>query len=80
MVTAVITSKGQVVIPSFIRKRLGLKKGVRLCISEKGDKIILQPLTDDYFEKMAGILPSKGKLSKALIASRKEDAKKENKR
>ncbi len=32
-VEATVTSKGQVTLPSELRKRLGLKKGSRVCLS-----------------------------------------------
>ena len=65
MIMATVTAKGQIVIPSKIRQRLKIKKGTKMCIVEKGDQIILQPLTGEYFEKMAGILNTKGKLTKS---------------
>ena len=73
MNTAIVTTKGQIVIPSKIRRRHNIKSGTKLCILEKGDQILLQPLTDEYFEKMAGILNTKGKLTKALLEERARD-------
>lgn len=72
-----ITTKGQVVIPSMIRKRLNLKIGTRFCVSESGGKIVLQPLTADYFDRVAGILADKGDLVKALLAERKKEKERE---
>ena len=79
MTTAIVTSKGQIVIPSKIRRRLNIKKGTKLCIVEKGDQLILQPLTEDYFEKMAGILNTKGKLTKAILEERTKEKELEEK-
>ncbi len=70
MTTAIVTTKGQIVIPSKIRKRHHIRGGTKLCIVEQGDQIVLQPLTGDYFEKMAGILNTKGKLTEALLSER----------
>ena len=67
-------------IPSEIRKRLNIKKGTRVSIHEEGDKVIVQPLTDDYFEKMAGILKTKGRLTKALLAERAKERAREEKK
>ena len=76
MTTASVTSKGQIVIPSIIRRHLNIKKGTKLCVLEQGDRIVLQPLTRDYFEKAAGILGGKGKLTAALLRdSAKEKAR-----
>ncbi len=80
MTITVATSKGQVVIPSKIRRRHNIKKGTKFCITEKGGQIIFQPLTEDYFEKMAGILNTKGKLTKALLEERARDKELEEKK
>ena len=80
MTTTIVTSKGQIVIPSKIRRRLNIKKGTKLCIVEKGDQLILQPLTEDYFEKMAGILNTKGKLTKAILEERIKEKELEEKK
>ncbi len=80
MTTAIVTTKGQIVIPSAVRKRLNIRKGTKLCLIESGDRIILQPLTADYFEKMAGVLNTKGKLTKELLAERAKEREREERR
>ena len=80
MTTSIVTTKGQIVIPSRIRKHLNIKKGTRFCIVEKENQIILQPLTADYFEKMAGIVETKGKLTKTLIEERAREKESEDKK
>jgi AbrB family looped-hinge helix DNA binding protein len=78
MTTTVVTTKGQIVIPSKIRQRLKIKKGTKLYIEERGNELILKPVTPEYFEKIAGVLPTKGKLSKALLEERLKDKKGED--
>jgi len=73
MTTTVVTTKGQIVIPSKIRHRLKIKKGTKLYIEERGNELILKPVTPEYFEKIAGVLPTKGKLSKAILKERLKD-------
>ena len=80
MTTTVVTTKGQIVIPSSIRRHLNIKKGTKLCVIEEGDKIVLQPLTSDYFDKMAGILNTKGKLTKSLFEERAWEKGREDKK
>jgi AbrB family looped-hinge helix DNA binding protein len=80
MTTTILTTKGQIVIPSKIRKRLNLKEGTKFSIVEDENRIVLQPLTPDYFEKMAGILNTKGKLVKALMEERRQEKEREDKR
>lgn len=80
MTTTVVTAKGQVVIPSKIRHRLKIKTGTRFCVVEKGDKIIFQPLTEDYFERMSGVLDTKGRLTKAILEEREKEKRLEDKK
>jgi AbrB family looped-hinge helix DNA binding protein len=75
--TTVVTTKGQVVIPSRIRKKYDIKKGTKLYVEERGEYIVLKPITEEYFEKLAGILPTKGKLSKALLQERRDEKERE---
>ena len=77
MNTTVVTTKGQVVIPAKIRRKLNIRKGTRLYIKEEGNGLFLQPVTPAYLEKIAGVLPTGGKLSKALLQERVRDRKRE---
>ena len=54
MTTATMTSKGQIVIPAEIRRRLKIEKGTRLSVTERGGQIVLQPMDLAYFKRMAG--------------------------
>jgi len=40
-----MSSKGQVVIPEAIRKRLGLKPGVEFVVLGEGDTVVLKPVS-----------------------------------
>lgn len=42
-VSAVISSKGQIVIPANLRKRYGLKEGTTILFQEERGRIILEP-------------------------------------
>ena len=68
------TSKGQIVIPSSIRRRLGIKEGTRIKIEENGNEIILKPITREYVHSLRGKLRGKG-LMKALMAEKKRERK-----
>lgn len=67
MYTIVVTTKGQIVIPSKIRRKLNIRRGTRLFIEEYEDEIILKPLTSSYFKKLSGYLHTNGKLTRALL-------------
>jgi AbrB family looped-hinge helix DNA binding protein len=77
MTTTTVTTKGQVVIPAEVRKRMNLKKGTRLLVLERKEEIVLKPISPAYFAKIAGVLQTKGKLTKALLEERAKDRKKE---
>ena len=77
MTTTIVTSKGQIVIPSKIRRRLNIKRGTKLYIEERGDELIIKAVTPAYFEKIAGVLTTKGKLSKILLEDRTKDKERE---
>ena len=79
MTTTTVTAKGQIVIPSRIRRHLNIKKGTRLCVLEKGQEIVLQPLTEEYFERNAGILKGKSSV-KVLLEERRREKEIEDKK
>ena len=70
----VATSKGQVVIPSKIRKQLGIKDGTYLQIDVDAvtRQIILTPVTREYVHSLRGKYKGKG-LMKALMADKKRE-------
>ena len=70
----VATSKGQVVIPSKIRKQLGIKDGTYLQIEVDAvtKQIILTPVTREYIRSLRGKYKGKG-LMKALMADKKHE-------
>lgn len=63
---AVVTLKGQVVIPSRLRRKFGIKKGTQVSLFERGGEIVIKPITDEYIRSMAGMTGTKGKLLKAF--------------
>lgn len=62
----VVTLKGQVVIPSKLRRKFGIKKGTQVSLFERDGEIVIKPITDEYIRSMAGITGTKGRLLKAL--------------
>lgn len=70
----VATSKGQVVIPSKIRKQLGIKDGtyLQIDVNTATKQIILTPVTREYVRSLRGKYKGKG-LMKALMAEKKRE-------
>ena len=59
MDAAYVTSKGQLLIPSRIRRRFGIKPGTRIVFVEEGDRIIFQPVTREYINSFCGVFKLK---------------------
>ena len=70
---AVVTVKGQVVIPSKLRRKFGIKKGTQVYVYERDGEISIKPITDDYIRNMAGMAGTKGKLLKALMVEKSKE-------
>ncbi len=73
MEKATVTVRGQVVIPSKIRRKLGIKKGTKVTFTERNGEIILRPISDDFIKSMAGVAGTKGKLLRALRMEKKRE-------
>jgi AbrB family looped-hinge helix DNA binding protein len=68
-----VTTKGQLVIPSKLRRKYGIRKGTRVAMIEEENRIILQPLTRDYIRKLRGSLKGEPSALKFLKEGRKRD-------
>ena len=78
MKIATLSVKGQIVVPAKIRKKLGLNKGSRVAIIEEKNGFSVRPLEQQYFEQFAGLLPRKGKATKALLDERRKERERED--
>ncbi len=69
-----MTVKGQIVIPSKIRRKFGIKQGTRVQvdIDEQAHRIILTPVTRDYIQRLRGKYKGRGLLS-ALATEKKRE-------
>ncbi len=75
--TVTVTSKGQMVIPAPLRRRLKIKKGTRIHIEESGGRLILQPITKDFIRSLRGSLKGRPSLHDELRKERREELKRE---
>ncbi len=73
METSVVTTKGQVVVPSKIRQKFNIKKGTKVAFIEQNGKLIIQPLNQNYFDTLAGILGTDGDMLKSLVEDKKRE-------
>jgi len=55
--SATFTSKGQLVIPAELRRKHKIQAGTKVRILEdQFGRIVLQPLTEDYVDRVMGLL------------------------
>ena len=72
-----VTSKGQLVIPSKLRRKFGIHKGTQVAFIEDGERLLLQPLTPEYIKSLRGSLKGDPTAMKYLGEDRKRDANRE---
>lgn len=68
------TVKGQIVIPSAIRRKFGIKESTRIQIDldEENKRIILTPITREYIQGLRGKYKGRG-LLKSLMAEKQRE-------
>jgi AbrB family looped-hinge helix DNA binding protein len=74
---AYVTSKGQLVIPVKIRRKLGIKPGTKICFVERDHEVLFQPVTKEHIRNLAGMLKSMGSVTAELLKERALDKKRE---
>ena len=77
MDVAYVTTKGQLVIPARIRRKLGIKPGTKVCFVERGGEILFQPVTKEYIRSVCGMLKSTTSVTGELLNERKKDRDRE---
>ena len=77
MDTAYVLSNGQLIIPAWIRQKLGIKPGTKVSVVEQGNDILLRPITKKYIHGMSGMLKFRTSVTKGLLKERKKDRARE---
>jgi AbrB family looped-hinge helix DNA binding protein len=73
--TSTVTQKGQIVIPSKLRRKLGIRQGTQIAFIEEDERLVLQPLTAEYVKSLRGALKGGRSPLKTLFDERKRDRK-----
>jgi antitoxin PrlF len=65
MSTLIVSSKGQIVLPAALRRRLGMGTGARIEVVEEADGLklrVLRPVVPAAVERLAGLVqaPARG--------------------
>ena len=74
--SATFTSKGQLVVPAELRRKHGIAAGTRVRFSEdQFGRIVLQPITEEYIDRVMGCLRGGTNLVAKLKAERRREEK-----
>ncbi len=68
-----VTTKGQLVIPSRLRRKFGIRKGTQVAFVEENHRLILQPLTPEFVRSLRGSLKGEPSALKFLLEDRKRE-------
>ena len=68
-----VTTKGQLVIPSKLRRKYAIRKGTRVAFVEEENRLVLQPLTPEFIRSLRGSLKGEPSAMKTLHEHRKRD-------
>jgi AbrB family looped-hinge helix DNA binding protein len=68
------TAKGQIVIPSSIRRKFDIKEGTRIQIEvdEEAHQIILKPITRQFIRSLRGKYRNSGLMDELMAEKRRE--------
>ena len=75
MEAAYVTTKGQLVIPAKIRRKLGIKRGTKVYFVERGNEVLFQPVTKEYIRGMRGVFKSTSSLTERARDKEREETK-----
>lgn len=68
-----VTTKGQLVIPSKLRRKYSIKQGTQVAFLEEENRLVLQPLTAEFIRSLRGSLKGEPSVLKALLEDRKRE-------
>jgi AbrB family looped-hinge helix DNA binding protein len=77
-----VSTKGQIVIPAWIRKSLNLRPKSKLVVklSEDKQRVLVEPLPEDPIETACGFLAGEVSLRQALLDATEEERELEQKK
>lgn len=74
-----LSEKGQILIPKSLRRKLGLRPGGKVHLSEEKGRLVLSPVPDDPIAAAAGFLEGRYSLTADLRREHREELRRERK-
>ena len=72
-----VTTRGRIVIPARLRRKLGIKPGTKVCFIEHGSEILFQSLTKQYIRSLCGMLKDTTSATADLLIEGKKNQERE---
>lgn len=66
-----VATRGRIVIPAQLRRRLGIKAGTKVCFIERGDDLLFQPVTKQSIRRICGMLKCPTSATRELLRERR---------
>ena len=79
MAVSQMSSKGQILIPRQLRRKLGFTAGGKVQIVEEGGRLIVTPAAEDPIAAATGFLTGKFSLTDDLKREQQEEKRREQK-
>jgi len=73
MESVYVTTRGRIVIPVRLRRKLCIKPGTKVCFIERGSDILFQPLTKQYVRSVCGMLKSTTSVTAELLKQKNRE-------
>lgn len=71
--TVTVSSKGWVVIPSYLRRKINLRPGMKVHVEEIEGRIVLTPQTEDPVDSLFGCLADEESLTGFLLEEKRTE-------
>ena len=75
-----VSTKGQVVLPSELRRELDIRPGASVDISREGTRLVLTPIPDDPVAAAYGALAHLGPMLPDMLEERRRERQREEER
>ncbi|HVH70677.1 MAG TPA: AbrB/MazE/SpoVT family DNA-binding domain-containing protein [Candidatus Dormibacteraeota bacterium] len=70
-----VTTKGQLVIPSKLRRKYSIREGTQVAFLEEDNRLVLQPLTPEFIRGLRGSLSKDSSALDLLLEERRRERK-----
>lgn len=70
-----VTTKGQLVIPSRLRRKYSIRQGTQVAFVEEENRLVLQPITPEFIRSLRGCLGKDSSALDILLEERRRERK-----